>query len=303
MSDSHGAAPVSTASAAPARQGPLPKQLLRWLIPHARRARVRAIYNRMTWRLYSGDAVRCNCCDTSFRRFRPYVGDYGHRSLMCPRCGALGRHRVDWLFLTDRTEVLSGPVRLLHIAPEVCLEQPLRALPNVDYLSADYDSTLAMDQVDVTDIHYAPDSFDGVICNHVLQHVDDDLTAMRELHSVIRPGGWALLQSAVDVSRQETLDRRGGQAVAPEAERYEEVFLRTYGRDYRDRLEQAGFAVTVSDFAAELEPAVARRFGLDPNETIFFCRKPVTAQQEQASAADPGQALAEQAVARDDQSE
>jgi SAM-dependent methyltransferase len=273
----------------------LQKRVLRRLVPHAKRPTVRAQYNRATWWLYAGTKVRCNCCETRFRRFRVYVGDDGHRAQMCPRCGSLGRHRVDWLYLTTRTDALSGPVNLLHIAPEVCLENTLRALPNVNYLSADYDSTLAMDQVDVTNIHYEDNRFDGVICNHVLSVVDDDRRAMSELQRVVKPDGWALVQSSVDRSR-ETLER--GDAAPPsgsspgDPDRYEEVMMRAYGRDYETRLAEAGFLVTVSDFAKELSPEVQRELGLDLDETIFFCRKPAGPGREPAtSQAGEGQAV------------
>lgn len=277
--------------------------LLRRMIPHATRPALRAYYNRLTWPLYKGNRVSCNCCGHNFRRFRTHTGRAGHRSLMCPRCGSLGRHRVDWLFLTQQTDVLKRTSRLLHIAPEVCLEAPLRQLAHVDYLSADYDSKLAMEHVDATAMHYPSESFDAVICNHVLVVIEDDAAAIRELHRVLKPEGWALIQSAVDTSRDSTVEVErptGGS-------RYEEFFLRRYGRDYAAKLEQAGFSVTVSDFVRELPTTVQQRFGLDPQETIFFCRKPARwaapgeADVDERSHTRPGKARAEQPVARHDQ--
>ncbi len=250
----------------------LQKRLLRRLISHAHRHQARALYNLATWRFYTGDNVRCNCCDGRFRRFRTYSTEDGHRSLMCPRCGSLGRHRVDWLYLIEHTDVLNRPTRLLHIAPEVCLATPIRRLSTVQYLSADYDSTLAMDHVDVTDIHYRDESFDGIICNHVLNFVDDDRPAMNELCRITKTGGWALLQSCVDMSRANTIENH--KPTTADDVRYEEVFMRSYGRDYATRLEQAGFAVTEANFVSSVPVAVQRELGLDPGETIFFCKKP-----------------------------
>jgi SAM-dependent methyltransferase len=222
---------------------------------------------------------------------------------MCPRCGSLGRHRVDWLYLTTQTDALKRPLRLLHVAPEVCLEEPLRRLPAIDYLSADYDSTLAMDQVDVTDIKYADDSFDAVICNHVLHLVDDDRVALREINRVIAPGGWALLQSAVDTALEKTADADRVTPMTAEDERYEEVWMRRYGRDFEQRLEEAGFDVTVSDFARHEPPERQRQLGLDPDETIYFCRKLLADGTPGISAAGPGKPVSEQAVTRHDQAE
>lgn len=266
-------------------------RLLRRVIPHASRPVLRALYNRLTWRLYAGDRVSCNCCEGNFRRFRIHVGREGHRSLMCPRCGSLGRHRVDWLFLTEQTNALKRGHRLLHIAPEVCLESPIRRLTHIDYLSADYDSKLAMEHVDATAMHYQSESFDAVICNHVLVVIEDDEAAMAELHRVLKPGGWALLQATVDTARERTIER----ARPATGARYEEFVLRQYGRDYVAQLEHVGFSVIVSEFVPALPAAVQERFGLDPGETIFFCRKPTRAGAacEEASDTRAGQARAE----------
>jgi SAM-dependent methyltransferase len=278
--------------------GQLQKELLRRLVPHARRPHLRALYNRATWRLYRGDNVTCNCCGGHFRRFRISNTRGDHRTLMCPRCGSLGRHRVDWLYLTGQTDVLQRPTRLLHIAPELCLSLPLRGLPNVSYLSGDYDMTLAMEQIDVRKIGYADESFDGVICNHVLNVVDDDRSAMSELGRVIKTGGWALLQSAVDPSLEHTEEH--SRTVTPESEdgRYEEVMIRRYGRDYVARLEEAGLTVTVSSFVADLPRATVKKFGLDPEETIFFCRKLGPLAEDAGSEVRPRETIPDQAVAR-----
>jgi hypothetical protein len=250
------------------------KALLRRSVPHAHRARLRTTYNRLSWPLLAGGEVRCNCCETDFRRFRLYVGDDGHRALACPRCGSLGRHRVDWLFLAGETGLLAPPVRLLHVAPEVCLAAPLRALAGPGYLSGDYDSSLAMEHLDVTAIAHPDGSFDAIVCNHVLQLVEDDRAALRELFRVLAPGGWALLQSSVDERRGETVEERQPAAERARLGRYREVFMRLYGRDYAARLEEAGFQVTVSRFASELPEETRRRLGLDEQETIYLARRP-----------------------------
>jgi ubiquinone/menaquinone biosynthesis C-methylase UbiE len=131
-----------------------------------------------------------------------------------------------------------------------------------------------MDRVDIRDMPYGDESFDAIICNHVLQHVDDDAAALREVRRVLRPGGWALLQSAIDLSSERTVNELGAHAQQSGPRGYEEVFMHIYGRDYASRLERAGFVVTVSDFVRDLPPAVCEKLGLDASETIFFCQRP-----------------------------
>lgn len=183
--------------------------------------------------------------------------------------------RVDWLFLTRHTDLLQGSKRMLHVAPEACFRRQLEQLPNVSYLSADYDSALAMERMDIMDIKHADESFDAVLCNHVLEHVADDRRAMREMVRVLQRGGWALLQVPLDSSREETFedstitDPRDRQRVFGQ---YDHV--RIYGRDYPGRLAEAGFEVTTDDFVKSLPVAMIKQFGLDANETIYLCRKP-----------------------------
>jgi hypothetical protein len=252
----------------------LAKNILRRVIPHAYRPLVRRWYNELTWWAYAGDNVRCNCCDQTFRRFRSWRDDNGRPSPMCPRCGSLGRHRVDWLFLSERTDLRHRPIRLLHVAPEPALEQCLERLPNVVYLTADYDSALAMERMDITDIRYPDRCFDAIICNHVLEHVEDDRRAMRELRRVLRPGGWALLQVPVEPSRVVTFE----DASVTDPRERARVFgqydhVRVYGSDYVDRLKDAGFAVSVDNFVTTIAESRVCELGLDSNETIYFCRR------------------------------
>ena len=67
-------------------------------------------------------------------------------------------------------------------------------MANLDYISADLESHLAVVKVDITNILYEDNSFDVILCSHVLEHVIDDQKAMRELFRVLKPGGWAILQ-------------------------------------------------------------------------------------------------------------
>jgi SAM-dependent methyltransferase len=108
----------------------------------------------------------------------------------------------------------------------------------------------------------------------VLEHVPDDRRAMRELHRVLRPGGWAILQVPDDRSRSRTYE---DPTVTSPAER-ERLFgqwdhVRVYGRDYPERLRQAGFQVDAIDYVARLPADVVAASGLDLRERIYHCRR------------------------------
>lgn len=250
--------------------------LARALVPQRYRGKARQAYNRTTWWLYAGRRFACPCCDGRFRGFRVYETEAGRREAMCPRCGALGRHRVDWLFLRDHVGLprAERKIRLLHVAPEYALQRRLAEYPSVIYVSADLDSAMAMERMDVTDIGYDDDSFDAIVCNHVLEHVPDDRKALNELNRVLKPGGWAMLQVPLDHDRERTLE---DPSVTGEAERTrlfgQHDHVRLYGRDYKERLEEAGFSVTVEPYAKKLPAPVVAGQRLDLDEEIYFCRK------------------------------
>ncbi len=148
-------------------------------------------------------------------------------------------------------------------------------MPNLDYVSAGLDSPLAMVKMDITNIAYGDNSFDAILCVHVLEHVMDDQTAMSELFRVLKPGGWAILQSPIDLNRDKTFEDPN--IVLPEDR--ERIFgqndhVRIYGRDYEDRLAKAGFALKVDSYVKDLGPVLIKKYGLAKDEDIYLCSKP-----------------------------
>jgi len=179
-----------------------------------------------------------------------------------------------WLFLKNRTNFFSEPLKVLHFGPEYTLFTKLKNLRNIHYISADLSSPIAAVTMDITDTDAEDDSFDVVLCIHVLEHVMDDLKAMRELHRVLRPGGWAIIQSPVETERAKTFeDPAIVNPVARESAFGQRDHVRIYGRDYKDRLEQAGFSVSIDPYVKSLEDAFVTEYGLTANEDIYYCTK------------------------------
>lgn len=239
------------------------------VIGHRRRQQLRRLLTRIA---VLGLARKCPCCNASLRRFHPF-GLVPREEALCPLCGSLERHRLMWLYLTQKTDLFDGrPKTMLHVAPEVQLSRLFQREKSIDYLSADLSNPGAMVQMDITDIQYPEATFDVIYCSHVLEHVPDDRKAMREFHRVLKPGGWAILQ--VPIKDAVTFEDPG--VTSPEDR--ERVFgqhdhVRRYGPDYRDRLVEAGFSVTVDGFVRELDAHTVRRFGLMKTEDIYVCRK------------------------------
>jgi SAM-dependent methyltransferase len=178
------------------------------------------------------------------------------------------------LYVRERTDLLERPARLLHLAPEWCLQQVFTHTPTIDYISGDIASPWAATCLDLCTLPFKVNRFDAVICNHVLEHIPNDRLAMREILRVLKPDGWAVLMAPL--SRQAATDE--DPAVASPHERKarfgQRDHVRLYGQDYAARLEEAGFRVELVDLAQALQPADVTRLGLWGDERIPVCRKP-----------------------------
>jgi len=224
-------------------------------------------------RLYRGDARFCPVCESRLARFLPFGGS-GRAEAYCPVCESLERHRLHWLYLRERTALFDGrPRHWLHVAPEAVLAAKLRSLPGVRYVSADLADPRAGLRLDVMRVPFADDVFDAIFCSHVLEHVPDDRAAMRELFRVLRPGGIALLP--VPPIRAERTDE--DPCLADPAQRRRRFghpdHLRRYGRDYPERLREAGFRVEQVGAAELVGESGVRRLGLGNGDEVFRCGK------------------------------
>ena len=142
------------------------------------------------------------------QHFRHFIPSRFSRSGRCPSCDAVDRHRLMWLYLQNCTNILNTRLRILHFSPEFSIYQKLRAYPNLNYTTADFDphAPLTMVRMDITQIPYAENTIDVILCSHVLSNVPDDRKAINALYRILKPGGWALLLVPLDLERDETFE-------------------------------------------------------------------------------------------------
>jgi len=181
------------------------------------------------------------------------------------------------LHLKHRTNLFHERLSLLDIAPHPSLQRIFSALGNLDYVSADLNSPLAMVKMDICRMPFPSESFDAVICMHVLEHVPDDRRGMAEVLRVMKPGGWAVVQVPIDYDRAESFEDPS--ITRPEdRERLfrQQDHVRIYGRDYKDRLISTGFGVDVVPYPLELSPDAVAKYGLKTNADryVWVCKKP-----------------------------
>ena len=220
----------------------------------------------------AGRERECPVCGGSARMFLDH-GTPLREGARCPWCQSLERHRLVWWYFRSSTDLFDGrPKRMLHLAPERCLEPRLRAAIGDGYLTGDLNDPVAMERIDITDIRHPDSSFDVIYCSHVLEHVPDDRRAMAELRRVLRPSGWAVL--LVPIFGERTVE--DATVKDPQERRWRfghPDHVRIYGSDYVDRLRGAGFTVRHLRPADLLAAEDARRIGVDSPHAgdVFHC--------------------------------
>lgn len=211
---------------------------------------------------------------SGFRKFLPYGYENQRENVLSPSTLSLERHRLLWLYLKNETEFFNKNLKVLHFAPEQAFYKRFRKLNNLDYTTTDLNSPLADVKADICDLPFENDSFDFILCNHVLEHIPDDTKAMQELYRILKPGGTAILQIPQELDRAETFQ---DDSITDPKERakifgqYDHV--RVYGRDYFDKLRAIGFKVAEVDYTSNLSEAEIDKYCLAKGEIIPVCHK------------------------------
>ncbi len=187
----------------------------------------------------------------------------------CPQCGSRERHRLTQLWITEGGGNKLAAMRILHFAPETTMMEQMRGNPL--YETADLHQKGVTHQADITRMPLPDASYDVMIAHHVLEHIEDDRQAMRELFRLLVPGGFALLTTPINASRQATYENSA--VTTPEGRHAHfsaEDHKRYYGMDFADRLADVGFIVDTF----RLPPEQEATYGLLRDEWITIARKP-----------------------------
>ncbi len=223
---------------------------------------------------YKGNKIEDPISGKKYRKILPYGRLESRPNALAPHSLSLERHRLIWLYLKEKTDFFTSPKRVLHIAPEYCFIKPFKKLKNLEYVTADLISPWADVKLDVQNIPFPDSNFDVVICNHVLEHVDDDRKAMSELLRVMKPGGFGIFQVPLEPTIEITLEDKSINTPELREKHYKQRdHLRLYGKDYGNRLREVGFDVTEDDFVKKLPNELVERYALPKEEILYICRK------------------------------
>lgn len=210
----------------------------------------------------------------SYRKFLPYGYGKQRENALSPGTLSLERHRQMWLYLQYETDFFTKNYKVLHIAPEQEFLRKFKKMKNLDYTSADLFSPIVDVKADILNLPFESESFDVVICNHVLEHIEDDRKAMSELYRVMKKGGWGILQVPMKNSLKKTYEDF---SITEPKERQKHFgqydHVRWYGMDYFDRLKSVGFDAEANFYSQKFSDADIKRFGLNRNEILPVVKK------------------------------
>lgn len=263
------------------------KKIIKRIIPYHVYVTIQDSVNSIRARKYKGNKYLCPICEGKFSKFLPSGLSYevikekniigaGYReNAVCPRCLSYDRERLIYLYLKNEKEfIFKSDIKMLHVAPEKTLRKIFLEHKNIDYLSADLTHPSAKVKMDITNIHLENDTFNVIICNHVLEHIPDDKKAMSELYRVLKTGGFAILQVPLSYTISKTEEDLSIDNDKDRIRLYgQEDHVRLYGADYKDRLEEVGFKVEIIDFVSHLKDEETAQYSLLKEEKIFVAYK------------------------------
>jgi len=195
---------------------------------------------------------------------------------LCPKCGCNDRDRHLWLYLTAIGII--GEIKnlnILHIAPEAHIESLIRNIGPATYVAGDlFPKKHEHVKVDVENIQYPDESFNFILCNHVLEHVSNPIQALREFYRCLVPGGVLLAQTPYIPLLRNTFELN-----VPVSESFAKVFfgqedhVRAFGSDIENYFREAGFKGQLLPHGVVLPGIDSNEFGVNINEPLFVFTK------------------------------
>ena len=194
----------------------------------------------------------------------------------CSNCGANDKDRFYALFMNRfLQENPTAKINLLDIAPSPQLTTFLKNKAQINYRSMDLYMEGVDDKADITDMNiYKEEQFDFFICSHVLEHIPDDIKAMKELYRVLKPGGKGIAMVPINSGVTQTMEDPNGTDIAFRWKYFgQDDHVRIYAKhDFIARLQSVGFKV---DLLGEdyFTPATFEKAAIYPTSVLYIVSK------------------------------
>ena len=231
---------------------------------------------------FCGDAVFCPCCGKRFSRFMDfsvtrinhterYLNTY--QNTLCPYCVSMPRHRIICNYLEKNKHVIANQ-NIMMFGAEFSIRKWFDR-NGFRYRTADLFDRSAELKIDIQQILFPDESWNLIVCNHVLEHVPDYKAALKELHRVLHKSGLLEITVPTDSNRETVYENPN---IVNEEERIKHFgqndHLRIFGNDFNDVLKLCGFEVEVVDgstLPAEIRGVIGPA-DYDDNR-VYICRK------------------------------
>lgn len=234
----------------------VPKQIIR---------KYKASLREVVYLFYKGNNYACNLCQAKLKTFLKL----SNNDLLCPRCGSLPRTRRLYQIIKSK-ELLQGSI--LHFSPPLSLHKKIKEHPNIQYISSDFENEFIADvKYDVTKIPVKKETFDLFIAYHILEHIEADATAMKELFRITKKEGFGLIQTPF--KKGEIYENANIKTPAARLKHFgQQDHVRIYSvNGLKKRLQTAGFKVEELIFSEKAE----NPYGFKATETVLLVRKPL----------------------------
>lgn len=271
------------------------KQKVKRLIPFWLGKKIRGSYQKVLGLIYKGNTYHCPYCKHNFRAMLTdgesleviekyqIIGSGLRANCTCPRCYSKDRDRLIHLYLEKKTNIFTKNYRVLHIAPEAWLKELFQNSPNIHYTNGVKDAEnmgyyydRRTRDLDITDLEMKDQFYDVIVSNHVLEHIPDDIKAMKEIYRVLKPGGWAILQVPYSPVLDSTYEDKSIQSKTDRTKYFGQFdHVRIYGKDYKDRLAFVGFRVEkFNPINESWGKEYITKYALNQKEDLFIAHKP-----------------------------
>lgn len=238
------------------------KSIIKSFIPQNVLVKNEENFRKILKPLYKGKNHQCNVCETQLKNF----AKLNNGDLICPVCGSISRTRRLYKLLNE--EFIVPDIAILDFSPFRILYRKWKKKTNIQYFATDFGTDFIADyRYDITNIDCKDETFDLIICYHILEHIVDDKKAMSELYRVLKKNGTVLIQTPFKEG-----EIYEDYSIVTEKERLKHFGQEDHVRIYsveglKERLQDSGFFVNVKIFEKDIY------LGLQKNETVIICKK------------------------------
>ena len=240
------------------------KQFLKILLSKRILFKYEPIFRCLFFQFYRGKNYHCYICNRSLRKFIPLTD----RDKLCPYCGSISRNRRLWKLLDS--EFLRPKTEVLDFSPARCIYRAFKKNHIISYTSTDISGDfLSERKYDITNIDVQDESYDLVICYHVLEHIENDIQAMKELYRVLKNKGICLIQTPFKEG-----EIYENPSIKAEEDRLQHFGQKDHVRIYsvkglKERLSNCGLHVEIREYNEDINNI----YGLKDKEVILVCTK------------------------------